>query len=69
MRRLAVVARSFVLMVTSAAAGCPLCHTRTGEQVRAGIFNEHFASTLFFTVAPFAVFAAVVACVYFPGAE
>ncbi|HWE00008.1 MAG TPA: hypothetical protein VG345_13250 [Bryobacteraceae bacterium] len=53
------------LFAGAAAYGCPFCHSTTGEQVRAGIFNANFAPNLIALLAPFPVFAAVVAWMYF----
>jgi hypothetical protein len=53
------------LFMAAAAWGCPFCHSATGEQVRAGIFNANFTSNLIALLAPFPVFAAVVAWMYF----
>ena len=44
---------------------CPLCHTETGRQVRAGIFDAHFGGNLLYTLSPFPVFLLVVALLYF----
>jgi hypothetical protein len=52
-------------LFTSAAYTCPVCHTQTGEQVRAGIFNASFGWNLLATALPFPVFAGVVAWLYF----
>ncbi|MFL6350687.1 MAG: hypothetical protein ACJ74Z_02385 [Bryobacteraceae bacterium] len=52
-------------LFTSAAYSCPVCHTHTGEQVRAGIFNPSFGYNLLATALPFPVFAGLVAWLYF----
>jgi hypothetical protein len=54
-------ARLGSLFFTSVAAACPLCHTQTGEQVRAGIFNSNFGLNLMAMALPFVVFVGVVA--------
>ena len=59
-----VCAAHVLLLCSRVAAGCPLCHTVTGAQVRAGIFNESFALNVLAAVAPFAVFSGVVALLY-----
>ena len=53
------------------AYSCPLCHTATGEQVRAGIFNPSFGWNLLALVLPFPIFAGIVAWLYFgrPGPQ
>jgi hypothetical protein len=53
------------VFLTPLAYGCPLCHTQTGEQVRAGIFNGSFGWNLLLTLLPFPVFAGVVGFIYF----
>jgi hypothetical protein len=53
------------VLFTSAADSCPVCHTQTGEQVRAGIFNPSFGWNLLATALPFPVFAGIVAWLYF----
>lgn len=59
---LAVFASALSLSVVSA---CPLCHTETGRQVRAGIFQDSFITKLAVTAAPFPVFGGVIAFIYF----
>jgi hypothetical protein len=44
---------------------CPLCHTETGEQVRAVIFGKSFLMNLLLSFAPFPLFMLVVAFVYY----
>jgi hypothetical protein len=41
-------------------AACPLCHTETGEAVRAGIFNSQFLPTALAVLSPFPLILAVV---------
>ncbi len=47
------------LNVASAAA-CPFCESETGQQVKAGIFNDHFWRNLLLTLMPFLLLLAVV---------
>ena len=47
------------------ALSCPLCHTDTGQQVRAGIFGPDFAFNLVITVIPFILFLGITALIYF----
>ena len=54
-----------LVLCASIASACPLCHTPTGEQVRAGIFNGSFGENLLLTLAPFPVLAAVVLAMHF----
>jgi uncharacterized membrane protein len=57
--------RGVLILVADVACSCPLCHTQTGEQLRAGIFNGSFGWNLLATLLPFPVFAGVVAFLYF----
>jgi hypothetical protein len=58
-----------VLVVQSATAStstaCPVCDTGTGEQVRAGILDENFGSTLLTVLLPFPIVLGVVAMIHF----
>jgi hypothetical protein len=54
-----------VLLASDAARACPVCDTGTGEQVRAGIFNENFAGTLVAVLLPFPILLACVAMIHF----
>jgi hypothetical protein len=54
-----------LVLHASVASACTLCHTPTGQQVRAGIFNESFGNNLLLTLAPFPVLAAVVLALHF----
>jgi hypothetical protein len=64
---MASVARFLTILAAlfASAYSCPVCHTQTGEQVRAGIFNPSFGWNLLATALPFPVFAGVVAWLYF----
>ena len=56
----------FLLLVLAwSARGCPLCHTRIGEDVRASVFGPDFSFNLIATVLPFAIFLGVTALIYF----
>ncbi|MFL5814104.1 MAG: hypothetical protein ACJ763_11050 [Bdellovibrionia bacterium] len=55
---------AFALFAASSVA-CPLCHTETGQQVRAGILGSDFTSNLLVILAPFPVFALVVGWIYY----
>src|SRR5438270_702111 len=57
--------RTFAVVLASAAYSCPVCHTQTGEQVRAGIFNRGFGLNLVAIALPFPVFACIVGWIYF----
>jgi len=55
----------FVLLGSRAAFACPLCHTETGKQVRAGIFGPDFGYNLLVTIIPFVVLLGITALIYF----
>jgi len=63
-RNLALAVFTSVLSL-SVVSACPLCHTETGRQVRAGIFHDSFLTKLSVTAAPFPVFGSVIAFIYF----
>ena len=54
-----------VLVCASTASACPFCESETGQQVKAGIFNDHFWSNVLLTVLPFPILLAIVALIYF----
>lgn len=56
-----------LMLYASIASACPVCHTPTGQQVRAGIFDERFGENLLLTLAPFPALAAVVVAMHFGG--
>jgi uncharacterized BrkB/YihY/UPF0761 family membrane protein len=47
------------------ASACPMCNTETGQQVRAGIFDENFWTTLAVIVAPFPVLLLAIAIYHY----
>jgi hypothetical protein len=47
------------------ATACPFCETETGQQVRAGIFNDQFWSNVTLTLLPLFVLFGIVALIYF----
>lgn len=55
--------------ISTAALACPLCHTETGQQVRAGILGPGFATNLLAILIPFAICLAVTALIYFGGGK
>ena len=65
LRRLVVGLTFVVCGLARAAPACPVCDGETGERVRAGIFDEHFARNLLAVVLPFPVVAAVAAVIHF----
>ena len=54
-----------VLAAASTAIACPVCDTDTGQQVRAGILDENFGSTLVTVLLPFPILLGVVAMIHF----
>jgi hypothetical protein len=44
---------------------CPVCHTGTGRQVRAGIFTTGFSKRVLLTLAPFPAFLTIVGLIYY----
>ena len=56
---------ALVLAWGPSASACPVCHTETGRQVRAKLFDEGFGSALVQTLAPFPVFVGIVAALHF----
>ena len=53
------------LAFAPAASACPFCRSETGEQVKAGLFNEDFGYNLFLTLLPFPVLLGIVALIHF----
>ena len=53
------------LSTATASFACPVCHTETGVEVRAGIFDEQFAKNVALTLIPFPVLVGVVAVIHF----
>lgn len=54
-----------VWMRADRAWGCPVCYSRTGMLVRAGILDHAFGRNVLVTLLPFAVFGALVTWVYY----
>jgi hypothetical protein len=54
----------FVLDVSPAEA-CPFCESETGQQVNAGIFNDHFWGSVLMTLMPFLILLVIVMLIYF----
>lgn len=59
------LAAALAVLLPPAVYGCPLCHSRTGDQIRAGILNGSFGANLLAVALPFPVFAGIVAWLYF----
>jgi arginine exporter protein ArgO len=55
----------FSLLAPAIASACPLCHTATGDKVRAAIFGTDFWFNVSVTVVPFAIFLGLTALLYF----
>lgn len=55
-----------MLFVTATTvSACPLCESSTGQQVRAGIFNEDFAGHSLGALLPFGLLLTIVAWIHF----
>jgi hypothetical protein len=55
-----------LLCVASPVWACPFCHPPWGvNQVKAGIFNETFWGRAAAVLAPFPIFAGIVAAIYY----
>jgi hypothetical protein len=50
---------------TPNATACPVCNTNTGQQVRAGIFDQDFARNLLATLLPFPLLFGAVAAIHY----
>ncbi len=60
MRLTRLVGPSCVALCSWSAHACTLCDSRNGQQLRAGLFDGHFLSTLLFIAAPVPVFVGAV---------
>ena len=56
---------AWMLILAAPLHACPICDTGTGQQVRAGIFDENFWGTLIAVIAPFPVLILVIAAYHF----
>ena len=67
MNRIAAYVGSLIFLVLnlSAASACPFCESETGQQVKAGIFNDQFLMNVTLTLLPFPILLAIVALIYF----
>jgi hypothetical protein len=46
------------------ALACPVCESETGQQIRAGIFDERFGRNVLLVLSPFPVLAALGAALH-----
>lgn len=53
------------LLSACRALACPFCESETGQQVRAGIFNDQFWANVVLTLLPFPILLTIVALIYF----
>jgi hypothetical protein len=60
---------SLICAFAFSATACPLCHTQTGNNVRAALFGPDFWFNVGVTVLPFPIFLAITALIYFGGSE
>lgn len=56
---------AWMLILAAPLHACPICDTGTGQQVRAGIFDENFWGTFIAVIAPFPVLLLVIATYHF----
>ena len=64
-RRIATCALALSTFAAAECAACPVCHTETGKEVRAGIFDDDFGKNVALTLAPFPLLIGVVALIHF----
>lgn len=64
-RRIQRLCVSVFVLLPWVVAACPVCNTDTGRQVRAGIFDDHFLTTLLAVIAPFPILLLLVAGLHF----
>jgi hypothetical protein len=69
MNRLPVYIALWLLLSGRDVAACPTCNQSTREAVNAAIFNEAFGHNLAVAAAPFFVFGAISAWLYFGDRE
>jgi hypothetical protein len=62
-----LVLLGFFSLATTTLRACPVCDSPTGVQVRSGIFNDRFWRNVAVTLAPFPVFAAGAAWIFWGG--
>ena len=53
------------MLAPFSASACPLCHTATGDKVRAAVLGPDFWFNVGVTVLPFAVFLGITALIYY----
>jgi hypothetical protein len=56
-----------LLHPAASASSCPVCDQPTGQEVRAGIFDEDFGPNLFATTVPFGILMGLAALIQFGG--
>ena len=52
-------------LFTASATACPVCNTDTGVQVRSGLVDANFATTLLAITLPFIILSGVAAAIHF----
>lgn len=57
----------FLLLTSTAAYACPLCHSSTAKKVRASLFGPDLLYNLVVTVVPFAIFTLIILFIYHGG--
>lgn len=56
-----------IVLAASEALGCPVCDSNTGQQVRAGVFDDDLPFNTLAAMLPFAILLGIVAVVHFGG--
>jgi uncharacterized protein len=59
-----LLAAALLTFGPSDVSACPVCHSETGQQVRAGIFNEDFGRNVALTLLPFPLLFGIVAAIH-----
>jgi hypothetical protein len=67
MPRLILFVMAIALAALAPALGCPICDTATGQQVRSGIVDDHFAFNVVATLLPFPILIAIAVFIHFGG--
>jgi hypothetical protein len=52
-------------LLAGSASACPVCATDTGQAVRQGIFDGHFAANVLLMSLPFAIFIGIAVTLYY----
>jgi hypothetical protein len=55
------------MAMAAPALGCPICDTATGQQIRSGIVDDHFAFNVVATLLPLPILIAIAAFIHLGG--